>query len=139
LVAVNPGVPCSTTKPFTWSSAVSRAQTTTTSAKVPLPIQRLAPSSTHVSPSRRAVVSSPPATSEPPLGSVKAKAPIVSNEDIFGSQRSCCSGDPQKAMLPIAKPLWTPKKVAIEVSTRENSRLMNDVSNRLAAGRSGRG
>ena len=35
---VKPGVPVSTTKPLTWLSATSRAQTTTRSAKVALPI-----------------------------------------------------------------------------------------------------
>jgi hypothetical protein len=57
--ASKPGVPRSTTNPLTWSSATSRAHTTTWSAKVALPIQRFAPSITHVSPSRRAVVRMP--------------------------------------------------------------------------------
>src|SRR4028118_791027 len=78
-VGVKPGVPFSTTKVFTWSSATSRAKTTTTSAKVPLPIQRLAPSMTQPSPSRRAVVSRPRATSEPPWGPGGAKAPRASS------------------------------------------------------------
>src|SRR5918999_1354495 len=51
-------MPGSTRKPLTWPSSVERAQTTATSAIVPLPIQRLAPSITQVSPSRRARVSS---------------------------------------------------------------------------------
>ena len=46
--------PVSTRKPLTWPSSSSRAHTTTTSAIEPLPIQRLAPSSTQSSPSRRA-------------------------------------------------------------------------------------
>ena len=74
-----------------------------------LPIHRLAPSSTHSSPSRRAVVSMPPATSEPPCGSVNAKAPIFSNRLIAGSHRRFCSSEPQVSMLPIARPLCTPK------------------------------
>ena len=72
---------------MTWPSSSERAQTTTTSAIEPLPIQRLAPSSTQVSPSRRALVSSA-TESEPCAGSVSAKAPIVSSRAIAGSQRS---------------------------------------------------
>jgi hypothetical protein len=56
-----------------------------------LPIQRFCPLSTHRSPSRRAVVRSPAATSEPPVGSVSANAPIFAKVLIGGSQRSCCS------------------------------------------------
>ena len=53
-----PGMSFSTRKPLTWPSSSDRAHTTTTSAIEPLPIQRLAPSSTQSSPSRRALVSS---------------------------------------------------------------------------------
>ena len=116
LVAVKPGVSLPTTKPFTWLSATSRAHTTVRSAKVALPIQRLAPLSTQWSPSRRAVVCRPAATSEPPVGSVSANAPIFSKPAIAGSQRSCCSGEPQVSMLPIASPACTPKKVAMDAS-----------------------
>lgn len=84
----NPGVPFSTTNPLTWLSSSSRAWTTTWSAKVPLPIHFSAPFSTQVSPSRRAVARMPPATSEPPRGSVIANAPILSIAAIAGSQRS---------------------------------------------------
>ena len=107
-VAAKPGMSFSTTKPLTLSSATSRAQTTTRSANVPLPIHRFAPSMTHSSPSRRAVVSSPPATSEPPCGSVSANAPIFSSRRIAGSHRERCSSEPQWWMLPIANPLCTP-------------------------------
>ena len=103
-----------------------------------LPIHRFRPSSTQVSPSRRAVVSRPPATSEPPFGSVRAKAPIDRSANMSGSQRSRCSSEPSRTMLPIASPLWTPKKVAIEVSTRDSSSVTKLVSSRLAAGRPGR-
>ena len=68
----------STRKPLTWPSSSERAQTTTTSAIEPLPIQRLAPSSTQPSPSRRALVSSA-TESEPCAGSVSANAPIASS------------------------------------------------------------
>ena len=57
----------STRKPLTWPSSSERAHTTTTSAIEPLPIQRLAPSSTQPSPSRRALVSSA-TESEPCVG-----------------------------------------------------------------------
>ncbi len=71
-----PGVPFSTRKPLTWPSAVSRAQTTTTSAMVPLPIHFFSPLISQVSPSRRAEVSRP-TESEPWVGSVRANAPRV--------------------------------------------------------------
>jgi len=59
----SPGLSFSTRKPLTSPSSV-RAQTTITSAIVPLPIHRFSPSITYSSPSRRAVVSRP-AESEP--------------------------------------------------------------------------
>ena len=68
----------STRKPLTWPSSSERAHTTTTSAIEPLPIQRLAPSSTQSSPSRRALVSSA-TESEPCSGSVSANAPTFSS------------------------------------------------------------
>jgi hypothetical protein len=101
---------------------------------VALPIQRFSPSRTHSSPSRVAVVSIPPATSEPPCGSVSPNAPICSIRAIAGSQRSCCSGVPQAQMLPIASPEWTPKKLLIEASMRAISAWANPMSNRLAGG-----
>ena len=61
---------------------------TTRSAKVALPIHFFSPSSTHSSPSRRAVVARPPAIPEPTSGSVSPKAPISSIRAIAGSQRS---------------------------------------------------
>jgi hypothetical protein len=133
-VAVKPGVPPATTNPFTLSSATSRAQTTMWSAKVALPIQRLAPLRTHSSPSRFAVVRRPRATSEPPVGSVRANAPIFSRRNISGSQRSRCSSEPHWTMLPIARPEWTPKNVANDASTRASSIETNELSRRLAAG-----
>ena len=51
--------------------------------------------------------------------------------NMSGSQRSRCSGEPSSTMLPIARPLCTPKKVAIDVSTREISRVTKLVSSRL--------
>jgi hypothetical protein len=133
-VVVMPGLSWCTTKPLTLSSATSRAQTTTRSAKVPLPIQRFSPSITHSSPSRRAVVSSPRATSDPPCGSVSPNAPIFSIRAIAGSQRSRCSAEPQRSMLPIARPLWMPKKLFIDGSVCAISIDTNPTSWRRAAG-----
>ena len=99
-----------------------------------LPIQRLAPLSTHSSPSRRAVVSMPPATSEPPCGSVSANAPIFSNRLIAGSQRRFCSSEPQVRMLPIASPLCTPKNTDSDGSACAISIAVMPVSRLLGAG-----
>ena len=136
LVATKPGVSFSTTNPLTWSSSTSRAQMIVRSAKVALPIQRLAPLSTHSSPVRLAVVRIPPATSDPPSGSVRPNAPISSIRCMAGSQRSCCSGDPHSTIVPIARPLCTPMKVAIDGSTLAISSPTNPVSSWLAAGAS---
>ena len=73
-----------------------------------LPIQRFSPFSSHCEPSKDAVVRSPAATSEPPVGSVSANAPIWSKEAMAGSHRERCDGEPQVAMLPMARPLCTP-------------------------------
>ncbi len=118
---VIPSVPFSTTKPLTSSSSTSRAQTTTRSAKDALPIHFFSPSSTHSSPSRRAVVASPPAIPEPCSGSVRANAPRSSIRAIAGSHRSCCSADPHSRTEPIASPPCTPRKVWIDGSTRATS------------------
>ena len=133
-VAVRPGVSLPRTNPLTWSSASSRAQTTMRSANVPLPIQRLAPLSSHVSPSRRAVVRRPAATSEPPCGSVSANAPILRISTMPGSHRSRCSSDPQATMLPIASPVCTPKNVAMDGSACAISSARNPLSRLLGLG-----
>ena len=88
------------------------------SAKVELPIHFFWPFRTHSSPSRRAVVVTPPAMALPTLGSVRPKAPITSQPRILGSHSAFCSSLPQTRMDCIARPLWTPKKVAVETSTR---------------------
>ena len=118
LAIVMPSVSRGTTNPRTSFVSRSRAQTTTMSANVALPIQRLSPSSTHSSPSRRAVVRMPPATSEPPSGSVSPNAPIVSIRAIEGSQRCRCSSVPPAYTEPIARPVWMPKKLFTDGSTR---------------------
>ena len=71
-------------KPLTWPSSTSFAQMTVMSEKVALPIQRLAPFSTHESPSRFAVVRRPCAESEPDSGSVSPNAPSTSPLASFG-------------------------------------------------------
>ncbi len=113
-------MPCSTRKPFTWRSASSRAQTTTTSAIEPLPIHFFAPLIIHVSPSRRAVVSSA-TESEPCVGSVSANAPMLSSWAMAGSQRCFCSSEPSIAIDCIARPAWTPTNVPRLPSPRLSS------------------
>src|SRR5207249_620107 len=49
-----------------------------------------------------------------------------------GNQRCLCSSDPHSAMEPVASPLWTPWKVAIEGSTRDISMATNPTSIGLA-------
>ena len=91
-LAVKPGVPRSTRKPR-MPSAVC-AHTTATSARLPLVIHCLAPSSTQSAPSRRAVVRMPPGL-EPKSGSVRPKQPIASPLARAGIQRSFCAWEPK--------------------------------------------
>lgn len=65
------------------------------------------------------------------MGSVSANAPIRSIRPIEGSHRSRCSADPQRATLPIARPVCTPKNVDIEGSARAISSARNPVSRLL--------
>ena len=120
VTASKPSVSFSTRKPLTWPSSSERAHTTTTSAIEPLPIQRLAPSSTQSSPSRRALVSSA-TESEPCSGSVSANAPIASSRAIAGSQRSFCSSEPSRSIDFIASPDCTPRNVPRLPSPRWSS------------------
>src|SRR5947207_6733780 len=115
-----PGVPFSTRKPFTCPSATSRAQSTTTSARVPLPIHFFSPLMTHSSPSRRAEVFNP-TESEPCSGSVSANAPSFDSAAISGSQRCFCACEPSVAIDRIANPAWTPRKVPRLPSPRLSS------------------
>ena len=79
---------------MTWPSSSERAHTTTTSAIEPLPIQRLAPSSTQlVAVAARAWSRARPSPSRA-SGSVSANAPIASSRAIAGSQRCFCSSEP---------------------------------------------
>ena len=91
------------------------------SAKVALPIHRLAPLRTQCRRPRCAVVCMPPATSEPPCGSVSPKAPIFSKRLIAGSHRRRCSSDPQADDGAHASPACTPKNVATDASAWANS------------------
>src|SRR4051812_23503659 len=65
---------------------------------------------------------------EPTRGSVKANEPIFSRRAMGGSHFCFCSSDPQRKIDPMAKPLWTPKKVAQEESTRAISSAANPAS-----------
>ena len=134
---VMPSVPFSTTNPFTWASAWSRAQMTTRSANEALPIHFFSPSRTHSSPSRRAVVARPPAIPEPVSGSVSPKAPISSIRAIAGSHRSRCSSEPQRSIEPMASPPCTPMKVCIDASTRAISMATMPSSRAPRAGHPG--
>ena len=116
--ALNPGVPAGTRKPRTPSSV--RAQTTATSATLPSPIQRLAPSSTQSSPSRRAEVVIAPGLLPPPR-SVSPKQPISSPAARPGSQRCFCSSEPNFAIAVIASEPCTETKVRQEVSPASSS------------------
>jgi hypothetical protein len=118
---LKPGVSFGTTKPLTCLSATSRAQMIVRSLKVALPIQAFCPSSTQVSPSRRAEVASPPDAPEPTSGSVRPNAPMSCIVAIWGSQRCFCSSDPHRWIEPMASPPCTPLKVANEGSTRASS------------------
>jgi hypothetical protein len=127
-----PGVSFSTRNPPT-SPASSRAHTTTTSANEAFPIHRLRPSSTHSSPSRRALVASD-TESEPWSGSVSANAPIRSSRAIGGSQRCFCSSEPSRPIAPIASPECTPKNVLTLPSVRASSRATIPAARRLIPG-----
>ena len=105
----------------------------TTSANEALPIHRLRPLRTHVSPSRRALVSRA-TESEPWSGSVSANAPIASSRAIGGSQRCFCSSLPSIAMLPIARPECTPRKVLTLPSPRATSAAARPAARRLMPG-----
>src|SRR6202021_2336730 len=96
---------------LTWLSATSRAQMIEMSHHGALPIHFFWPFRIQVSPSRLAVVNSPPPAPEPPSGSVSPKQPIFSMRAIGGSHFCFCSSDPPRYIDPIDRPLWTPKKV----------------------------
>ena len=102
---VNPAVPFSTTSsemPAAPGPPV-RTATVTKSARSPLVMKVLVPSTTYASPSRRAVVRMA-ATSEPPSGSVIARAPIFSPASVGRTNLSTSAGPPDAAMCGSAIP-----------------------------------
>ena len=91
LVALNPGVSVGTISPLTPPSVC--AQTTVSWAIEASPIQRFEPLRIQSVPSRLAKVFMLDG-SDPALGSVRAKLPMISPVAIPGSQRDFCSSDP---------------------------------------------
>src|SRR5258708_21350099 len=100
-------------KPLTWLSATSRAQMIETSHHGAFPIHFFWPLMIHVSPSRFAVVVSPPPVPEPTSGSVKPKQPIFSMRAIGGSHFLFCSSDPPLWLDPLPRPPGPPTQAAI--------------------------
>ena len=123
-LAVKPGVSVGTTNPrmplLPCSGSVC-AQTTATSASVPLVIHILEPSSTQSSPSRRARVRIEPG-SEPASASVSPKQPSASPVAIDGSHRCLCSSEPQRWIAYIASDPCTLTKLRSPESTASSSR-----------------
>jgi len=128
---MNPGVSVSTTKPRTPSSV--SAQTTATSATVPLVDHRLAPSSTQSPPARRAVVPIE-AGSLPASGSVSAKHPSASPAAIRGSQSFFWSAEPQRCRANMANEPCTETKLRSPESTASSSRHASPYATALAPG-----
>jgi len=118
---VKPGVPFSTRKPRTPSSV--RAQTTATSASVPLVIHCLAPLRSQPFAVRRAVVRMPPGL-EPKSGSVRPKQPIASPLPSGGSQRAFCSAEPKVWIGYMTSELCTEAKLRSPESPRSSSCMM---------------
>ena len=116
---MKPGVSVGTTKPRMPSSVC--AQTTATSARVPLVIHILEPLSTQSSPSRRARVRIEPG-SLPASGSVRPKQPSASPAAIRGSHSSFCSSEPQRWIANIASEPCTDTKLRSPESTASSSR-----------------
>ena len=121
-VAVTPGVPAGTRKPWTPSSVM--AHTTITPATDASPIHRLAPLSTQPAsspvPSRRANVVMEEG-SEPAVGSVRAKQPITSPAAIRGSHSCFWSSEPHLWMAVMASEPCTETKVRIPESPASSS------------------
>ena len=131
--SVTPGVSRGTRNPLTCPSATSRAKTASTSAAAAPPIQRLAPSSTQCSPSRRAVLASPRAMSEPWSGSVSANTPVSSNRRILGSSSAATAGSAPRFTTVRNRPDWALYMVAIEASVRASSKVRKPVYSALGA------
>ena len=103
--AVKPSIPFSSRKPLTMPSS-SLAQTTATSATVPLVIHILDPLIIQSSPSFTALVAIPPG-SDPWFDSVKPKQPTASPDASLGSHLSFCSSVPYWKIGYITRPPWT--------------------------------
>ena len=116
--AENPGVSVGTTKPAMPSSV--RAQTTATSAIVPLVIHIFEPFRIQSLPSRRAFVRMP-AGLDPKSDSVSPKHPIASPVAIRGSQRSRCSSEPCRWIANIANEPCTDTRLRRPLSTASSS------------------
>ncbi len=117
--AEKPGVAVGTTKPRMPSSV--RAQTTATSAIVPLVIHIFRPLSTQSVPSRRAAVRID-AGSEPASGSVSPKQPIASPAAIFGSHSCLCASLPNRQIAYIASEPCTETRERSPESAASSSR-----------------
>src|SRR5215203_1115730 len=130
-VAENPRVSVGTRKPRTglFSSSV-RAQTTATSAMVASPIQRFSPFKTQSEPSFLAKVFML-AGSEPAVGSVRPKQPIVSPLAIGGSHLCFWSSDPNLWMALMASEPCTLTKVLRPESPASSSMQANQYSTAL--------
>ena len=127
-----PGLSCSTTKPFTLSSSTSRAQITTRSANVPLPIQRFSPVEHPLVPVAAGGGLQPARDVGAAVRLGEPERADLLHPAIAGSQRSRCSGEPHRSMLPIASPLWMPKKLFIDGSVWAISIETNPMSSRRA-------
>ena len=111
----------------------ARAQITATSAIDASPIQRLAPSRTQSSPSRRAVVVIAPG-SLPAPGSVRPKQPTASPAAMAGSQACFCSSEPHAWIAVMASEPWTEANVRRPVSPASSSRQASPYSTALRPG-----
>ena len=116
---MKPGVSVGTTKPRIAPSV--RAQTTATSATVPLVIHIFVPLSTQSSPSRTATVRID-AGSEPESGSVRPKQPISSPAAIPGSHCAFCCSEPKAWIAYIASEPCTLTSERMPESAASSSR-----------------
>ena len=65
------------------------------------------------------------AASLPAWGSVSAKAPSASPASIGGSQRACCSSDPQ-VTTGYCDRMWTESETAVAMSAAPSSSMTSD-------------
>ena len=122
-VAVKPSLAVGTTKPLIDAAPLPSsvcAQMIATSAMDASPIQRLAPVSTHPSPSRTARVAMF-AGSLPAVGSVSPKQPISSPAAMPGNHRCFCSSVPNFAIALMASDPCTETNVRMPESPASSS------------------